>query len=158
MRRSVPVLALVLIASCGKRPAAPAAGAAVVPESPAHGAPLKGSAPAAVVPRAPEPALATISGVVKESLDASNYTYMRLETPGGEIWAAVTKTSVKKGDRVTVVNAMSMDGFESKTLNRRFERIVFGNLGGVHAPAPVSAHGTASEAPQHSTRADATRP
>ena len=53
MRRSVLVLALVLFAGCGKnRP--PAAGA-VVPESPAHGAPLKGSAAAAVVPRRPSP-------------------------------------------------------------------------------------------------------
>jgi hypothetical protein len=154
MRRSTLVLALLLIAGCGKKPASPAASAAV-PESPAHGAPLKGSASAAVVPRAPEPPLATVSGVVQESLDASDYTYMRLQTSGGEVWAAVTKTSVKKGDRVTVVNAMSMDGFESKTLNRKFERIVFGNLGGGAAavPAPVSAHGTASEAPQRSKMA-----
>jgi hypothetical protein len=155
MRRSVLVLALVLFAGCGKKPAAPAAGAAG-PDSPAHGAPLKGSAPAAVIPQAPQPALATVSGVVAETLDASDYTYMRLETSGGETWAAVTKTSVKKGDRVTVENAMSMDGFESKTLNRKFERIVFGNLGGGKAaalsegapPAPVSAHGSAFEASQ----------
>ena len=160
MRRTVLVLALVLFAGCGKKPAAPAAGAAG-PDSPAHGAALKASAPAAVIPQAPQPALATVSGVVEETLDASDYTYMRLETSGGEIWAAVTKTSVKKGDRVTVVNAMSMDGFESKTLNRKFERIVFGNLGGGKAaavppgalPAPVSAHGPASEAPQRSQMA-----
>jgi hypothetical protein len=154
MRRSALVLALVLVASCAKKPAAPAAGA-VVPESPAHGAPIKGSAPASAIPQAPEPALATVSGVVQEALDASDYTYMRLQTSGGEVWAAVTKASVKKGDRVTVVNAMSMDGFESKTLNRKFERIVFGNLGGGGAPvpAPVSAHGTASEAPQRSQMA-----
>ncbi|MFI5121016.1 MAG: nucleotide-binding protein [Thermoanaerobaculia bacterium] len=145
MRRSVLVLALVLLASCGKKPAAPASGVASA-DSPADGAPLKASAPAAVVPEAPQPALATVAGVVEEALDASDYTYMRLETSNGEIWAAVTKTSVKKGDRVTVVNAMSMDGFESKTLNRKFGRIVFGNLGSETAalPAPVSAHGSTS--------------
>ncbi len=149
MRRSVLVLSLVLFAGCGKKPAAPAAGAAVVPESPPHGAPLKGSAAAAVVPKAPEAPTATVSGIVEETLDASDYTYLRLKTDGGETWAAVTKTSVKKGERVTVVNAMSMDGFESKTLNRKFEHIVFGNLasGAAAVPAPVSAHGTASEAP-----------
>jgi len=152
MRRTALVLALALFAGCGRKTAAPAAGAAG-PDSPAPGAALKASAPAAVLPQAPEPALATVSGVVKETLDASDYTYMRLETSGGEIWAAVTKTSVKKGDRVTVVNAMSMDGFESKTLNRKFEHIVFGNLGGGSAaaaaqpPAPVSSHGSASETP-----------
>ncbi len=140
MRRSVLVVALVLLAGCAKKPAAPAAA----------------SSPAAVIPQAPQPALATVSGVVEETLDASDYTYMRLETSGGEIWAAVTKTSVKKGDQVTVVNAMSMDGFESRTLNRKFDHIVFGMIGGGTAgalpqgapPGLVSAHGSASEPPQ----------
>ena len=160
MRRSTLVLALVLFAGCGKNPAAPAARVAG-PDSPAHGAALEASAPAAVIPQAPQPALATVSGVVEETLDASDYTYMRLKTDGSEIWVAVTKTSVKKGDRVTVANAMSMDGFESKTLNRKFEHIVFGNLGGGPAgalsagapPAPVSAHGSASEAQPRSQMA-----
>ena len=140
MRRSAFVVALVLLASCARKPAAPAAA----------------SNPAAVIPQAPQPALTAVSGVVEETLDASDYTYMRLKTDGGETWAAVTKTSLKKGDRVTVVNAMSMDGFESKTLNRKFEHIVFGVLGGGTAaalpqgapPGPVSAHGSASETPQ----------
>jgi hypothetical protein len=152
MRRSALVLALVLFAGCGRRPAAPAAGA-TAPDAPAQGA---ASAPGTVIPRAPEPALASVSGVVEETLDASDSTYMRLKTEGGETWAAVTKASVKKGDRVTVVNAMSMDGFESKTLNRKFDRIVFGNLGGGAAapPAPVSSHGSAStEASQASLMA-----
>ena len=53
---------------------------------------------------------------------------MRLKTADGETWAAVLKAPVKKGDEVTVVNAAPMDGFESKTLKRTFDRIVFGNL------------------------------
>ena len=146
MRQTLLVLALVLTASCGRKSAPPAARVAG-PDSPAHGAPLGASAPAAVIPDAPQPALATVSGVVEETLDASDYTYMRLRTEGGrETWAAITKSKVKKGDRVTVVNAMSMDGFESKTLNRKFDRIVFGSLGDGKAgapAAPVSAHGAA---------------
>jgi len=152
MRRSALVLTLVLFAGCAKKPAAPAASAAN-PDSPAHGAPLKAPASAAVFPQPPQPALTTVSGVVQETLDASDYTYMRLKTDGGEIWAAITKAKVKKGDSVTVVNAMSMDGFESKTLNRKFARIVFGSLGDGKANAlsapvsgPVSAHGAAAEA------------
>lgn len=146
MRRSLLVLALVL-SGCAKKPAAPAAGVGG-PEGPAHGAPLPASAAAGVIPQAPESALATVAGVIEEALDASDYTYMRLKTDGGEVWAAVTKTSVKKGDRVTVVNAMSMDGFESKTLNRKFDRIVFGNLGGDkpgEVSAPIAAHGAATD-------------
>ncbi len=140
MRRTVLVLVLALTAACGQKPAAPAA------EKPA-------AAPAAAaVHQAPQPALTSVSGTVEETLDASDYTYMRLKTNGGgETWAAITKAKIQKGDHVTVVNAMSMDGFESKTLNRKFDHIVFGSLGDGKAgtpPAPVSAHGAAADTPK----------
>ncbi|HSB04969.1 MAG TPA: nucleotide-binding protein [Thermodesulfobacteriota bacterium] len=73
--------------------------------------------------------LSSITGTVLETMDAAGYTYMRLKTSNGEIWAAVQKANVKKGSEVTIVNATPMDGFESKTLNRKFDHIVFGNLG-----------------------------
>ncbi len=142
MRRTALILALALTAACSKKPESRAAG----PDSPAQGAPPKASAPSGVVPDAPPAALATVSGVVEETLDASDYTYLRLKLDGGgETWAAITKAKVPKGEHVSVVNAMSMDGFESKTLNRKFDRIVFGSLGGGTAAAPpalVSAHGS----------------
>jgi len=78
----------------------------------------------------------SLTGTVLETMDAAGYTYMLLKTPKGEIWAAVNKTTVKKGSEVTVVNAVPMDGFESKTLNRKFDRIVFGSLGTGTAGAP----------------------
>jgi hypothetical protein len=80
-------------------------------------------------PAASGTVLGFITGTVLETLDAAGYTYMRLKTPNGEIWAAVQKANVKKGSEVTVVNATPMDGFESKTLNRKFDHIVFGSLG-----------------------------
>jgi hypothetical protein len=84
-------------------------------------------------PKAPEPVssgvtLGVVSGTILETMDAAGYTYMRLQTSKGEIWAAVQKAIVKKGSEVTIVNAMPMDGFESKTLNRKFDHIVFGSL------------------------------
>jgi len=147
MRRTALVLALALTAACGQKPAATEA-AKAAPASPASAA--------AAVPQAPQPALTSVTGFVEETLDASDYTYMRLKTEsGGETWAAITKAKVQKGDRVTVVNAMSMDGFESKTLNRKFDHIVFGALEGGKAgasagaaSAPVSAHGTGADAPK----------
>jgi hypothetical protein len=114
-------MALVVLAGCAKQPAAPAAKPAQPPAPPASAS--------GVVPAAPERTLATVSGTVLETMDASEYTYMRLKTANGETWAAVNKTKIAKGDAVTVVNAMSMDGFQSKTLNRTFDRIVFGVLG-----------------------------
>ena len=78
---------------------------------------------------APEPTGVTadsVTGTVLETMDAAGYTYMRLKTPKGEIWAAVQKATVKKGSEVTIVNAMPMNNFESKTLKRKFDQIVFG--------------------------------
>lgn len=92
----------------------------------------------------------SITGTVLETMDAAGYTYMLLKTPKGEIWAAVNKTSVKKGSEVTVVNAIPMDGFESKTLNRKFEHIVFGSLGA----GTSAAAGLPPPAPGHTSSSD----
>jgi hypothetical protein len=113
--RLVSVFLLVLLASACARKDAPVAAPAKAPASAASGT------------SAAHP-FAAVSGVVEERLDATDYTYMRLKTADGEVWAAITKSAVKKGEQVTVVNAMPMDGFESKTLNRKFDRIVFGTL------------------------------
>jgi hypothetical protein len=165
MRRSVLVLAFVLATGCGKKPSTPAAAASpeAASEAPAHGAALGASRPAAAAaPEAPQPALTSVAGTVEETIDASDYTYMRLKTANGEIWAAVTKAPIKKGEKVAVVNAMSMDGFQSKTLNRKFDRIVFGSLGdgkvaaapGAGAPpALAAAHASAPEVPKSSQMA-----
>jgi len=90
----------------------------------------------------------TVAGKVLERIDAGPYSYLRLATKDGERWAAVPKCELKEGDEAVVSNAMAMDGFESKTLNRKFARIVFGTLQGadVHpaapsAPPPASPHG-----------------
>lgn len=161
-------LALALAAGCGKKPdlkvevksPVPAGSAAQAPAvaddhaghnhaaAPAaaedhtghnHAAPAS-AAPASAAP-APPPRLATISGKVLETLAASDYTYMRLKTKDGETWAAVTKTTVKKGQQVTIVNTAPMHGFESKTLNRKFDSLFFGSLGqpGEKPSAPAAA-------------------
>lgn len=127
--RSIAVLVvLALTAGCAKK--ATEATASAKPETKAAA-----SATAAEAPALPPPALVTVSGTVLETIDASDYTYMRLKVEGGEMWAAITKAKVKTGQQVTVVNAARMDGFESKTLKRKFDRLVFGSLGEPGAPA-----------------------
>ena len=91
--------------------------------------------------------LGSITGTVLETIDAAGYTYIRLKTPKEEIWAAVQKATVKKGSKVTIVNATLMEGFESNTLKRKFDRIFFGNLStgssGTMNPSPFApGHGT----------------
>ncbi len=70
-----------------------------------------------------------ITGQVVETMNAAGYTYLKLRTAGGEVWAAVRKANVAKGQRVTVVRAQAMKGFKSRTLKRTFALIYFGMLG-----------------------------
>jgi hypothetical protein len=91
-----------------------------------------------------------LTGTVLETLDAGTYTYLRMKTPKGETWAAVNKANVKKGSEVTIVNYIPMDGFESKTLKRKFDHIVFGSLAGAPGAGSSdlsSGHGSRSTTP-----------
>ncbi len=89
----------------------------------------------------------TLSGEVLEVKDVEAYTYLRLKTKEGEIWAAVNKSPVKKGAQVTVENAALMMNFESKTLKRKFDKIVFGTLAGAPKTASAGAMGATGAAP-----------
>lgn len=131
--RNVPVVLCLLLAAAGcdkktQSNAAPAPGGL----PPLSGAPASPATPAAAAPGE-----GAISGTVLEKLDAAGYSYLRLKTGSGEIWAAVPPATSKVGDAVTVQKPMPMDGFESKTLNRKFEKIVFGTLAGA-APAAAA--------------------
>ena len=66
-----------------------------------------------------------ISGKVVDTMDSGGYTYVQLEQEGKKIWVALPKTTVKKGQMITVSPGMVMENFESKTLKRKFDRIVF---------------------------------
>src|SRR5262249_48207361 len=94
---------------------------------PPHASASEASAAAAA--QAP-PVGNAVTGKILETMDSGGYTYMRLETGSGEVWAAVKQAKVKKGQTVTVANAMVMQGFESKTLKRKFDQILFGTLAG----------------------------
>jgi hypothetical protein len=88
----------------------------------------------------PAMAESALKGEVLEVREADPYTYLRLKTKAGETWAAVPATAVKKGAQVTIGNTMVMENFESKTLKRKFDRIVFGTIAGAGAK-PAAAMG-----------------
>jgi len=92
------------------------------------------------------PPAASIKGKVLERLDAPPYSYLRIQAGAQEQWAAVPKASVAKGDEVTVLNAMPMANFESKTLKRKFEVVYFGTLEGA-APAAAAPAGAPAGMP-----------
>ncbi len=58
-------------------------------------------------------------------MDAANYTYVRVKTSSGEIWAATGQFKVAVGDKVSVPLEMPMENFRSNTLNRTFPTIYF---------------------------------
>jgi hypothetical protein len=93
-----------------------------------------------------------LTGTVLEVKDVTSYTYLLLRTSEGEIWAAVPSAQVKVGTEVRVVNYQVMSNFHSKSLNRSFDRIVFGSLAdrGAQPPPPdMSAmHAGAPNAPK----------
>ena len=111
--RAAPLL--LLLALPALRASTPA------PQAP-HPVP-QGQAAAAVPGAAQGDALA---GRVVECIQASPYSYLRLQTAKGEVWAAIPAAVLDPGTEVTVANPMLMANFESKTLKRTFPEIYFG--------------------------------
>lgn len=64
-------------------------------------------------------------GAVKETMTVENYTYVLLDNGKETYWAAGPTTQVNVGDMVAVENPMEMTNFQSKSLNKTFERIYF---------------------------------
>jgi len=76
-------------------------------------------------PAAPPAAAAANKGKVMETMDASGYTYVRLDDNGKEYWAAVPKTQLEVGEEITLQGGSVMTNFSSKSLERTFEEIIF---------------------------------
>jgi hypothetical protein len=71
-----------------------------------------------------------LKGTVIESQDVKNYTYLNLKDSTGQIWAAIPKTQVETGKEIEISNIIVMQDFESKTLNKTFDIILFAVTGG----------------------------
>jgi hypothetical protein len=144
MRQVVATLAAVLAIGCSSQaaPPSPARGISgqrdTTTPPPIDSSSLSAAAQA-MDPGAPPQPDGALTGTVLETMDSGGYTYLKLQTPGGEVWAAVRQAVVKKGSQVTIVNGMTMVGFESKTLKRKFDHIIFGSLGGDAASGSAAA-------------------
>jgi len=66
-----------------------------------------------------------ITGKVVETMDSGQYSYICVEKGGKKTWVAVPKMKVKKGQTMSFKPGMEMVDFESKTLKRKFDRIIF---------------------------------
>jgi hypothetical protein len=153
MKRVVAAAALLLLSfACSKKAEPPQVAAAQPAPAPVQQqtAPLIDPSklppghPAIAAP-APQPAAApgTLTGKVAETMDAGGYTYIKLRTESGDVWTAVQQTKVKVGGTITIAPQMTLDHFESKTLKRTFDHIIFGVAAGLQQQ-PI-----ASSAAQH---------
>ncbi len=67
----------------------------------------------------------TLVGIVMETMDSGGYTYVKLDTPNGEVWAAGPPTKVQVGQAAGLGDSFLMDNFEASSLSRTFEKIYF---------------------------------
>jgi hypothetical protein len=73
----------------------------------------------------------SLSGKVVESMNSGSYTYVNIEKDKKKTWVAIPKTDVKVGQEMSFYPGQVMLNFESKTLNRTFDAIIF-------SPGPVN--------------------
>jgi len=109
------MLSLAMLSACSSKPASPAATASPTPGT------------TALQPVATHEASGgqTAEGTVLETAEAANYTYVRVKTASGEIWAATSTFKVAVGDQVVVPLENPMEKFHSQTLKRDFPLIYF---------------------------------
>lgn len=127
MRYTLAVLFALSLAACGQE--APPAETPAPPAAPVADAPAPTEAPMG----------GAVTGTVLETMNAASYTYIRIQTASGEVWAAVPETTTTVGATVTIDNPMTMQNFTSKTLNKTFDTILFGTLAGAPGAAPAAA-------------------
>jgi hypothetical protein len=161
--RSVLLILLVVVgslvagAACSKQAEPPAAaanaGSAAPPAS-------QSAAPAGMPPAAAQGAVETITGEVAETMDASNYTYLRVKSARGDVWVATAKMPVKVGEKVVVPLESEMRDFHSESLKRDFPVIYFvtgiSREGDAAPPAMAVAHGASGMAPAPAPKAPVT--
>lgn len=84
----------------------------------------------------PEPQL---SGKVVETMNSGSYTYVCLEKDNFITWVAVREMKITVGQEISFYPGAEMRDFESKTLKRKFDKIIF-------SAGPISQPGTESAA------------
>ena len=88
---------------------------------------------------------------ILETMDSGGYTYVRLQTDDGEIWAAGPITPVAVGDTIVTGDGMVMNDFHSQSLDRTFDTILF--LSDLSKPGEAGINNVADQATTPSVEA-----
>lgn len=62
---------------------------------------------------------------VEEKMDASSYSYLKVNENGNSYWIAVPTMDVKPGEKIYFSKSMEMKDFKSETLGKTFESVLF---------------------------------
>ena len=73
------------------------------------------------------PAADARTGTVLEVMQAAGYTYALMDFDGEELWVAGPASPLEEGDDVTISGLMGMTDFYARSLDRRFDAILFAN-------------------------------
>jgi hypothetical protein len=85
------------------------------------------------------PAATQHTAAVQEVLQATSYTYLNVTEADKNYWIAITKRQIEPGTTISFAGALEMNNFQSKDLNRTFDKIYFVSridTGGSAAPQP----------------------
>ena len=63
--------------------------------------------------------------VVQEVIQATAYTYLKVKEADREFWMAINKREIEVGATISFAGALEMNNFQSKDLQRTFEKIYF---------------------------------
>ena len=124
-------IAAFAVAGCKDKPKAPQATAPAgmpgqqMPADATHGGAAPGGNPHAGMKAQEIPAGSGHKGKVVSTMNAAGYTYIEVEEKGQKIWVAVMETKVKVGDEVEFPDSPPMLNFQSKSLKRTFDKIIF---------------------------------
>jgi hypothetical protein len=99
------------------------------------------------------PSLQGVSGTVVETMNSGGYSYALVEKDGTKTWVALPASQIAVGSQITCLPGMTMHNFNSTSLNRTFESIVFSP--GLASAAGAGAAPTAAAAgPVQVTKAE----
>jgi len=73
----------------------------------------------------PEPQAIALAGKVQETMDGGGYTYVLLKTSTEKVWVAIPLMKVTIGQELDLVPGYELKNFNSKGLNRKFDKIIF---------------------------------
>lgn len=118
------VIAALALAGCKDKPKTEAPTAA--PQQSQMPAGQPGGDPHAGMKAQEIPAGAGKKSTVTQTMNSGGYTYVEAaDEKGVKVWLALPETKVAKGDNIEYPETPPMVNFQSKTLKRTFEKILF---------------------------------